>query len=67
VIRDWIAESAWIAKYLPGVGNPMLLPIDEFNEYLDEIIKAMKRESTSASPSGNHRSFVDEQMRQIHG
>mgnify|MGYP003625547890 FL=1 len=67
MIREWIAESAWIAKYLPGVGNPMSLPIDEFNGYLDEIIKMLKRESGSGSPVGDHRSFVDDQMRRIHG
>jgi hypothetical protein len=45
----------------------MSLPIDEFNEYLDQIVKMLKRESGTGTASGDHRSFVDEQMRRIHG
>jgi len=45
----------------------MRLPIDEFNGYLDEIVRMLKRESPAGSGTTDHRSLVEEQMRRLHG
>tara|TARA_R110001583_G_scaffold86545_8_gene226059 strand:- start:165 stop:359 length:195 start_codon:yes stop_codon:yes gene_type:complete len=61
-------EAAWCARLLPGLGNPLLLPIDEFNRYLQMIPKILESENGSPSEaSHDHRSHVEAQMRQAHG
>ena len=54
-----------IAKHAPGAGNPMQLPIDEFNDYLLAIIEYFQKQ-TEEDNSQDHRTFVEQQMRKIH-
>lgn len=35
--KDWHLESGLIAHYMPGLGNPMDLPIDDFNAYARRV------------------------------
>ena len=66
--RDWIGESAIIARHLPGIGNPLALPIDEFNGYLRSIFDYLKRQAgDSGGGAYDHRSYVEQQMRRLHG
>tara|TARA_R100001460_G_scaffold23359_5_gene47106 strand:+ start:949 stop:1122 length:174 start_codon:yes stop_codon:yes gene_type:complete len=55
-------------KFIPGIGDPLQLPIDEFNEYLSIILDHQREQ---AAPGGHaptdHRSHVEQQMRKIHG
>ncbi len=43
-----------------------MLHIDEFNEYLHETYRHLRRQTSTAGPV-DHRSLVEEQMRKIHG
>lgn len=56
-----------IAKYAPGVGNPLSLSIDEFNDYLSAIAEFFKQQNEGATQAGttDHRSFVEQQMRTL--
>jgi hypothetical protein len=53
-------------KFLPGIGDPLQLPIDEFNEYLAQILDSQETAPGGPDPT-DHRSFVEEQMRRTHG
>ena len=68
-MRDFIAESAIIARYLPELGNPLDLPIDDFSAYLRSCFDYLQRQADPGSDpsSTDHRSHVEEQMRRIHG
>jgi len=58
-------EAAWVARLLPGLGNPLALPIDEFNSYLQMIPRILEAENGSPSEhSHDHRAHVERQMRQ---
>jgi len=51
---------------LPGLGNPLNLPIDEFEKYLFEILEFLKNENPSMPGDAiDHRSFVESQMRKL--
>ena len=64
--RDWLHEASWIARYLPGLGNPLNLSIDEFNKYLFEIVDILKNENASMPGDAiDHRSYVEAQMRKL--
>ncbi len=64
--RDWLHEAAWIARYLPGLGNPLQLHIDEFDKYLKEVLQFLKNETPSMhGDTTDHRSFVEAQMRNL--
>lgn len=57
-----------IARNLPGVGDPMQLPIDEFNGYLRSIFDYLKQQAgDSGGGAHDHRSYVEQQMRRLHG
>ena len=59
-----------IARHLPGVGNPLHLPVDEFNGYLRSVFDYLKRQAGDSAPSADsvdHRSYVEQQMRRVHG
>lgn len=38
-------EAATIARYLPGLGDPLCLPMDEFAEYQDRAFRLLEMES----------------------
>tara|TARA_R100001082_G_C4334996_1_gene147414 strand:+ start:576 stop:731 length:156 start_codon:yes stop_codon:yes gene_type:complete len=51
---------------LPGVGNPLHLPIDEFNGYLHQVLEILKREAKASSGGAmDHRAHVEAQMRKL--
>jgi len=63
-------EAFIIAKNLPGTGNPLHLPVDEFNDYLIEIGEYYEQQNKAmqSSNSVDHRSFVEQQMKALgHG
>jgi len=46
----------------------MMLPVDEFNGYLDQVFKMLKRDGGGGGvATTDHRSFVEDQMRRLHG
>ena len=57
-------ECFIIAKHLPGVGNPWLLRIDEFNGYIKELGEFFKVQEQGSGPV-DHRSLVENQMRNL--
>lgn len=59
--RNWIKDAAFLIKHLPGISNPLTLPIDEFNAYLFEIYDRLDREANTGGPI-DHRSFVEAEM-----
>jgi len=62
-----MSEAFIIAKHLPGAGNPWHLPIDEFNGYIEELAEFFKAQTSQSGPI-DHRSLVEEQMRNLgHG
>jgi len=48
-----------IAHYLPGLGDPMNLILDQFNEYLDRLPDLLSMESGAV----DHRAHVERTMR----
>jgi len=56
-----------LARLLPGVGNPMNLPIDEFNAYLQKLPGILEAEHGKSSEAHDNRAFVEAEMRKLHG
>lgn len=62
-------SAAIIARYLPGIGNPLdmdMTDLDALMEVVNEIIR-MENGKGSGSGAGDHRARVEEQMRRLHG
>ena len=55
-------EAAIIAEHLPGLGDPLELPIDDFNGYLMEIVQKFENKNAAAG-NVDHRAYVEAQMR----
>jgi hypothetical protein len=64
-----MSEAAVLLRHLPGIGNPLHLPVDEFNGYLQEVFEHLKRQSDASAGSGpmDHRAYVEQQMRRANG
>jgi hypothetical protein len=59
-----IEEEAWIAKYLPGFGNPRELYASEFSDAVAALVKMMKLETDSMQKiDRDHRSIVENYSR----
>ena len=51
-----------IAEHLPGVSNPIRLPVDEFNGYLLAIVDKFNAQA-GVTDHIDHRAHVEAEMR----
>ena len=58
-------EAFVLAKHAPGIGNPLDLPIDEFNEFLIVLTDYFNAQQ-SDTENIDHRAYVEQQMRNLH-
>lgn len=58
-----------MSRFMPGLGNPLKLPVNQFNDYLKVLPKILQAEfgGPSSSEAHDNRAYVDAQMRQLHG
>lgn len=56
-----------MARYLPGLGDPMDMDLPELDGWMDAITEVLRLEGGSGKGDGSHRAMVDEQMRRLHG
>ena len=62
-------SAAIIARYLPGIGNPLDLDMTDLETWMDVVTEVIRMENGkgSGSGAGDHRARVEEQMRRLHG
>ncbi len=53
--------AAMLARYAPGLGDPLALPVDEFTRYCEEVSDFVQLERSG----GDHRAFVEVQGRRM--
>ncbi len=54
---------------MPGLGNPLKLPLNQFNDYLAMLPRILESEYGTAGSSDSHddRAYVEAQMRRLNG
>lgn len=55
-----------VARYLPGLGDPMLMTLPELGEWGDILADMLQREFGS-SGGNDHRARVEADMRRLYG
>ena len=64
--EDWRRAAAAIARYMPGLGDPMDMTLPELEAWTIEAARILQRENgTEGEP--DHRARVEAEMRRIHG
>ena len=64
---EWLKSAAIIARYIPGIGDPLALDITEMDEWLVAINAVLALESGTHKGESSHRARVEAEMRRIHG
>ena len=65
---DWRLAAATVARYCPGLGDPMSMTVGELMEWGQALNTVLEREY--GKPDGgavDHRARVEEDMRRLHG
>lgn len=64
-----MSDASVLLRHMPGLGNPLELPIDDFNGFLRQTILHLERQSDRKNQNGpvDHRALVEQQMRKLHG
>ena len=65
--EDWRRNAAVIARYLPGLGNPMDMSIPEIADWIAALNAVLRDEGSGMDPATDHRARVEAEMRRIHG
>ncbi len=56
-----------MARYLPGLGDPMDMDLPELDAWMEAITEVLKLEGGGGKGDGSHRATVDAEMRRLHG
>jgi hypothetical protein len=65
--EEWRRAAATIARYLPGLGSPMDLTLDEIRDWMDALNAILRDEQPGMDPAADHRARVEAEMRRLHG
>jgi hypothetical protein len=65
--RDWYDEAGRIASAFPGLGDPFRLDIEDFNRFARAAVKRTRQAGPVDPERFDHRAYVEEQMRRLHG
>lgn len=61
---DWRRSLAAIARYLPGLGDPMALTLPDYEEWMAALAYVLERENGGGEDG--HRRIVEDEMRRLH-
>jgi hypothetical protein len=65
---DWRLAAATLARYCPGLGDPMSMTVPELMQWNDTLSAVLEREFGKPSNGQvDHRARVEAEMRRIHG
>jgi hypothetical protein len=56
-----------IARYLPGLGDPMDMTYADLETWVDPMTDIIRRENGTSRDEDDHRARVEAEMRRIHG
>jgi len=62
--EDWRRSLAAIARYLPGLGDPMAMTLPEYEQWMPALAHILERENGTGDSS--HRRIVEDEMRRLH-
>lgn len=65
--EDWRRNLAAIARYMPGLGNPLDMTVSEVEGWCEALAYVLQRENGSSEDETDHRARVEADMRRIHG
>ena len=65
--EDWRRHLATIARYLPGLGDPLDMTMHELDEWGEALYGILRRENAGADDATDHRARVEADMRRLHG
>ena len=58
---------AIIARYMPGLGDPMGMTLAQVQAWSDALVYILDRENGTKSDGSDHRAKVEADMRRLHG
>jgi hypothetical protein len=64
--EDWRRFAAMVARYLPGLGNPMDMELPEIESWSTAMAEILRRENGDSSGVSDHRARVEADMRRLH-
>ena len=64
--EDWRQNLAAIARYLPGLGNPLDLEMPDIEAWGEALSHILKRENGTKEDEVDHRARVEAEMRRLH-
>lgn len=56
-----------IARYLPGLGNPLDMTIRDLETWSQALSYILERENGAGPEATDHRARVEAEMRRLHG
>ena len=56
-----------VARYLPGLGDPMDLTYADLEAWADPMADIVSRENGASGDERSHRARVEAEMRRLHG
>lgn len=56
-----------VARYLPGLGDPMDLTYADLEVWADPMADIVSRENGASGDERSHRARVEAEMRRLHG
>lgn len=63
----WRHLAAMVARYLPGLGDPMDMTYVDLEAWTDPMAEIIRRENGSSRDEDSHRARVEADMRRLHG
>jgi len=64
---DFLKAVAIVARYLPGLGDPLDLDLCDLDTWMEAISEVLRLEGGSDRGDGSHRARVEAEMRRLHG
>ena len=65
--EDWRRYAAMVARYLPGLGDPMDMTYPELQGWDGALSHILRMEFGGGDDHDDHRARVEAEMRRLHG
>lgn len=65
--EEWRRQVAIVARYMPGLGDPMGMTLADMQAWSDALVYVLERENGRKSDADDHRARVEADMRRLHG